>query len=271
MTERPMPRDEQSVHACGRALTNQVRRVAAVAMILGLATFAPGTTQAEGVETPIRGVVKAINQAAFSTDVPMRIMRLPFREGQRFEKGDVIAEFDCRRQAGELQATSGVVREAEMNVASSLTLDKFGAVGKNDIEIARARLEKANGEMNALKARVHDCKVTAPFVGRVAEAPLRVLEYTVPQRPYLTIVEDSNNEIEMIIPSSLLASITINQPLLFQVDELPGVEVRAAVSAIGAVVDPVSKTARIYATVTSAPPFMTSGMSGTALFPARGK
>jgi multidrug efflux pump subunit AcrA (membrane-fusion protein) len=230
----------------------------------------PGATAAGGLEQPIRGVVRAVNQAALSTDIPMRIMRQPFREGQNFAKGDVLVEFDCRRQLGELQAVKGSVREAELNVASHLSLDRFKAVGKNDIEIAHARLEKVQGELSALQARVQDCVVIAPYSGLVAESSLRILEYTVPQRSYLSIIQDGKNEIEMIIPSSMLASIAINQSLAFALDELPGVKVTAVVTATGAVVDPVSKTAKIFAAVTWAPSAMTSGMSGTAHFQPRG-
>ena len=221
---------------------------------------------ADHLDIPIRGVVKAVNQASLSTDVAMRIARLPFREGQAFAKGDVLVEFDCRRQTAELQAVRGTVREAELNLASNVSLDRFQAVGKNDVEITRARLEKAQGELRALEARVQDCVVVAPFAGRISDVVVRELEFTVAQRPYLSIVEDSRMEIEMIIPSVLLAALSPGQPSSFNVDELPGTPVRATILHIGAVVDPVSKTAKIIAVVDASPPALMPGMSGTATF-----
>ncbi len=164
----------------------------------------------------------------------------------------------------------GSFREAELHVASSLSLQRFKAIGRNDLEIAKARLEKATGEVASLEARVEDCKVFAPFSGKVAESPLRPLEFTTPQRPYLSIVEDAKHEIEMIFPSSLLATVGVGQRFVFVVDELAGAQVEATISSLGAVVDPVSKTLKLIGSVVSAPQGLTPGMSGSGFFSSRG-
>jgi membrane fusion protein, multidrug efflux system len=221
---------------------------------------------ASAEDLPIRGVVKAINQAALSTDIPMRITRVPFREGERFKSGDLLVEFDCRRQRADLQAMKAAYREANLNLASSLSLERFKAIGRNDVEIARARLDKSKGEVASLEARLEDCQVMAPFDGRISEASVRPLEFTAAQRPYLAIIEDRNTEVEMIVSSSILASVKIGALLSFKVDELPGADVTAIITTVGAVVDPVSKSGKIVALVTSAPAALTAGMSGTAVF-----
>ena len=217
-------------------------------------------------DLPMRGVVKAVNQAALSTDSPMRIARLPFREGDRFTSGDVLVEFDCRRQRADLQAMKAAYREADLNLASSLSLEKFKAIGRNEVEIARARLDKSKGEVASIEARIEDCQVIAPFNGRISESSVRPMEFTVAQRPYLAIIEDRNTEVEMIVASSILASVKVGALLSFKVDELPGADVTAVITAVGAVVDPVSKSGKIVALVTSAPAALTAGMSGTGAF-----
>lgn len=254
------------LHTAGRAGAAICFRGAGLGLV-SLAAAASAVVSAAAADMaalPTRGIVRAINQAALSTDVPMRITVLPFREGEGFRAGDVLVEFDCRRQRAELQAMRGSVKEAQLNVASSVSLDKFKAIGRNDVEIAAARLEKAIGELRSLEARVEDCKVVAPFAGRIAESPYRVLEFTIPQRPYLSVVEVGRNEIEMIIPSSMLESVTVGQSLIFRVDELSGAAIRASISSIGAVVDPVSKTLKMLATVLTTHQGLTAGMSGTA-------
>ena len=220
---------------------------------------------AQSRDLPIRGVVKAVQQASLSTDVALRIVRLPYREGEGFDEGAVLVEFDCRRQRAEVDALKGALREAELNVSTSVSLDRFKAIGRNDVEIARARLQKARGELKSLEARVEDCKIKAPFSGRVAESYFRELEFTVPQRPYLTIVGDKKLEIEVIVSSSLLQDLSLGRTIEFKVDELQPVIVRASISSVGAVVDPVSKTVKIKASIKDPPPGLTSGMSGTAV------
>lgn len=227
--------------------------VFAFAMASGLASAA--------IAEPMRGVVRAVNQAALSTDVPMRLVRLPFREGHSFQKGEVIAEFDCRKLEGEKQAVRGALREAELNLESNVKLDSYKAVGKHEIEVARARLAKALGEHRIIEARQEDCVVRAPFSGRVSEAPVRLWEFTMAQRPYISIVEDGNLEIDFIVASRLLVGLTIGQVIGFLVDEIPAGSGRAEITAINPTVDPVSKTLRITTKVLSAPKALAVGMS----------
>lgn len=218
---------------------------------------------------PVRGIVKAVQQASLSTESPLRVLSLPFREGDAFPSGALLVEFDCRRQRAEVEALKGAQREAELNVATSVSLDRFKAIGRNDVEIARARLQKARGELKSLEARLADCTVMAPFSGRVAESFVRELEFTLPQRPYLTIVGDQDLEIEAILPSSMLASLALGGLIKFKVDELEGLTIDAVISSVGAVVDPVSKTIKIKAAVQGSTAGLTSGMSGTVLFDSK--
>ena len=127
------------------------------------------------------------------------------------------------------------------------------------------RLQKAQGELKSLSARVEDCVVKAPFAGRVAELSVRELEFTSPQQPYLTIVGDQKMEIEAIVSSAMLVSLEPGHTMRFRVDELNDVTVAATVSSVGAVIDPVSKTVKIKAAVQDPPRGLTAGMSGTAL------
>ncbi len=215
-------------------------------------------------EEPIRGVVRAVNYAALSTDIPMRLIRLPFREGQAFRGGEIIAEFDCRRSEAERHVVNGTVREAQSNLEANLKLDGYRAIGRHEIEVSRARLDKAKGEQAIIEARLEDCIIRAPFAGRVAEAPVRLWEFTAAQRPYLSIVEEENFEIDLILPSKMLVRALVGQQLEFRVDEIPKEIGKAIISAIGPTVDPVSKTGRITAKVTSAPASLAVGMSCTA-------
>jgi RND family efflux transporter MFP subunit len=221
---------------------------------------------AQSAGLPVRGIVKAVQQASLSTDVPLRIMRLPFREGDRFEAGALLVEFDCRRQTAEMEAMKGALREAELNVSTSVSLDRYKAIGRNDVEIAQARLQKVTGELKSLEARVQDCTIKAPFSGSVAESALRELEFTVPQRPYLMIVGVANLEIEAIVSSSMIGSLSLGRAIRFKVDELEGTLAEATINSVGAVVDPVSKTLKIKASVKNPPARLVAGMSGTVIF-----
>ena len=125
-------------------------------------------------------------------------------------------------------------RESSVNLESNVFLDRHNAVGKNDVEISRARADKSRAEMHGLEARLDDCKFKAPFDGRIVELGVRVHERTVPQRAYLSILDDGNLEIEAIAPSGMLSAIEPGVAFVFKLDELGGRNVGAKVSSIAA-------------------------------------
>ncbi len=235
----------------------RTQRIVAVASLAAL--LLPAAHEMAGAEQ-LQGIVRAVNQASLSTDAPMRLTRLPFREGHLFKAADIIAEFDCRRSHADQQMAAAALREAQLNLEASLKLDGYKAIGKHELEVSRARLEKAKGEYRLSEARVEDCVVRAPFAGRVAEAPTRVWEFTVAQRPFLTIIEEGNFEIDFIVPSSAISTLTVGRRFAFRIEEIGDAVGEAVVSAIIPTVDPVSKTGRMIAKVLTAPPQLAAGM-----------
>lgn len=232
-----------------------------------------GGARAEGLAavSGIRGVVRPARQATISTDGALRAIELPFREGTRFKNGDTLALFDCRRQKAELAAAVATRREAVLTMESNIELDRHNAVGKNDVEIARARADKTSADVSGLETRLDECRLVAPFDGRITELSLRTYERTVPQRPFISIIDDSALEIELIAASAMLMRLSPGTPFSFRLDELGGRTVDAEVAHIGASVDPVSKTIKIIGLIKVQDPQILSGMSGTATFTSEAK
>lgn len=217
--------------------------------------------------SPVRGVVKTVHQAEITSEVDSAISRLTRREGERFAKGDVLVEFDCRRQQAQLDAAKAGLREAQLSVDSNAKLLKRGAIARLDVEIAQVRADKVAAEARVLEARVSSCVILAPFDGRVADLGVHQFEIPGQGKPFIRLIDDRNLEIEMIVPSTWLNWLAAGRDFQFRVDET-GNSYGARVARIGASVDPVSQTVRIVATFDSAPVDILPGMSGTALIAA---
>ena len=217
---------------------------------------------------PVRGVIRAVRQATISTDAPLRAVELPFRESDRFRRGDLLAVFDCRRQAADLDGAMAVQREAALNLDSNVQLDRYQSIGRNEVEIARARADKARADVGGLQTRMDECRLTAPFDGRITELSIRVHERTVPQRPFISIIDDGELEIELIAASAMLLELKPGTAFTFRIDELGGRTIEAEVARLGAGVDPVSKTVKVIGVIKGHLPGILPGMSGTASFVA---
>ncbi|MEQ1669325.1 MAG: efflux RND transporter periplasmic adaptor subunit [Hyphomicrobium sp.] len=239
---------------------------AAPVCAVGGDNVAPGIAVAEDdLNVPVRGVIRALDQAALSTELQARVTIIGFREGQAFKKGDLLVAFDCERYRAEAQSADAVAREMRLTLESNQQLEKFRAVGKHDVEISRARVDKAEAEARSMKSRLQYCDVFAPYDGRVAE--LTINQYEQPQlnKPFLVIVGQSRLEIEVIVPSHWLSWLKPGTPLAFQVDETKR-EYAARVVRIGASVDAVSQMIKVIATFDAAVADVLPGMSGAAHF-----
>lgn len=247
------------------------RTYLAVLSVASFSAIAAARAQSEVAPTqaaddvPVRGVVRALDQASLSTELQARVASIGFREGEAFKKGDLLVGFDCERYRAEAQSAEAVAREMRLTLESNQQLEKFRAVGKHDVEISRARVDKAEAEARALKARLQHCEVYAPYDGRVTELLINPFEQPQPGKPFLVIVGQSRLEIEIIVPSHWLSWLRPGGAMAFQIDETKR-NYDGQVVRIGAAVDPVSQMVKIYATFKRPPSEVLPGMSGSAQF-----
>lgn len=212
-----------------------------------------------------RGVVRPADQAKISVDLVAPLAKIGFREGQQFRKGDVLLEFDCRRQQAELASAMAQQREMAVTLESALFLEKRGAGSRQDSEISRARSERATADVEAIRARLAQCVIVAPYSGHVVDLGIQAHELPAAGKPLLAIVSTGDPEIELIVPSSWLNWLRVGAELKFFIDETRLTHAGTVVR-LGAAIDTVSQTIKVYGRFTTPSPEILPGMSGTASF-----
>ena len=221
------------------------------------------------VKLPSRGVVRARNQATISTELAARVATIGFREGQHFKKGDLLIGFDCRRHEAELASAEAVKREMQVGVDSNAFLEKRNAASKQDLEVAKARADKAAAEVEALRVRLDQCRIVAPFDGRVNELAINEHEMSVAGKPLVQILASDDYEIDLILPSDWLVWLKVGEEFEFTIDETHRVYA-GLVTRMGAAVDTTSQTIKITGRFKATDETVLPGMSGLAHF-ARAK
>jgi membrane fusion protein, multidrug efflux system len=212
-----------------------------------------------------RGLVRPVQQASLATELVAVVSKIGFEEGERFKTGDLLVAFDCRRHRAEHASAAALHREMKSSLESNQYLERHKAIGKHDLEISQARVDKAGAEAEAMKVRLDMCEVRAPFDGRVAELTIHQHEIPAAGRPFLTIIEDGKLRIELILPSTWLRWLREGEPFDFEIDETK-TTFAGRVSRIGAAVEGVSQTIKVLGEFEKTSPDILSGMSGTARF-----
>ncbi len=242
------------------------QRMQAGCLLLGVVFASFGqAAETSAQSNSARAVLRAEREAVLSSGLSERITKMPFREGDRFAKGATLVEFDCGRLSAELNAAKNNTAVEARSSQVQRELLSQGATGKADADIAGLKVRQARAQANAIQQQMSNCKVVAPFAGRVVETMARVSESPQASKELIHIVSDGSMELHMIVPSRWLRWLKPGSDFAFTVDET-GDTLTAVVSRISAAVDPVSQTVKIICTVKDVPDQVLPGMSGKALF-----
>ena len=213
----------------------------------------------------IRGLIKPQRETVLSTDVTAKVSHISVKDGDYFKQGDNLIQFDCDRQKAELRAAEAETKTRKLMFRNNKDLSQFNAVGSLELEVSKAQLDKAFAELNFIKVRHQKCVIKAPWNGRVTDINAHAHEVIEPGREIMRILDDDSLEIEMIVPSNWLRWLEpgIHCPIV--VDET-GRNYEIRISRVGARVDPVSQTVRIYASFKDEVDDILAGMSGIVFF-----
>jgi membrane fusion protein, multidrug efflux system len=212
--------------------------------------------------SPMRGVIKAINEAAISSDIGTRITELPFREGQSFKKNDLLIAFDCERLQADTKAAEAERRGHYAAWENSARLYQLRAAGGHEVTMAAATHEKSAAIVEGLQAKAKHCRILAPFDGRVLDLNVRKHETPSPSQPLIRILDDQSLEIDMLLPASSVNIIKTGVKFELKIDETNTV-ITGEITRVGAALDIVSQTFKASGILTSDKAGVLPGMSGS--------
>jgi len=162
------------------------------------------------------------------------VMKLPVKEGQPVNAGDLLLQQDDRAERAELarlqlEANSNVrveaadadlkIKQAQLKRVQDLATrgnsnpyeveEAQSKVIEADAQakIARLELEKAKHEAEKQAFRVDQMTVKSPVNGRVETLDVEVGDTTDPQKPAMTVVQNDPLKVEFYLPVSQAAKL----------------------------------------------------------------
>lgn len=217
-------------------------------------------------ETIARGVLRAGQTAEIAAGMAGRLLKAGYKPGTYFKSGALLAKFDCTRQEAELAAVTQAHQTLTVKHENTSELYKLGAAGELDVTIARSEMQQASAEADAIKARLKDCVVYAPYAGYVTARHVSAYETPQAGQPLYSIQRAGTLELSVITPSKWMRWMKKGQSFDFTVDET-GETFKAKIVRMGVAVDPVSQTIEITARPSGKTKAL-AGMSGVARFEA---
>ena len=214
----------------------------------------------------IRAQLTARYSTILSAEISAAINQLKFREGERFKKADLLIAFDCSIQQAQLQKAQATAEGAHKAFEVNSRLSELQSVSTLEVDVAKAKLGEAKADIALGHAALQKCRIFAPFPGRVVSLSGREHQYMKLGDPIMEIIDDSELELKLIVPSAWLRWLKTGQAFQVHIDEL-GKDYPAEIKNIGASIDPISQTVPVLAFIKGKYAELLTGMSGKAVFP----
>ncbi|MCB1740627.1 MAG: efflux RND transporter periplasmic adaptor subunit [Gammaproteobacteria bacterium] len=149
-----------------------------------------------------------------------RIIRLPFYEGDRVERGEVLLALDDALLAAELRKARAVSAEARANLARIQRLRQRNMVAEDEFVRARTAVEVASSEESMLQTRLGYTEVEASFDGVIAERLVEAGDVVVRHAHVMTLIDPSSLVSELQVSEILLPHIRIGDAVQVRIDAL---------------------------------------------------
>ena len=223
-------------------------------------------------------VVNPYKSANVGSQVPGIIQKFHFDEGDFVNEGQVVVELDptryiymVERAEERVKALQEALKQAEEEAALKSELVTQDASTKREVlkarseaEIARHKLYEAQKELDLAVFDLKSCKIAAPFSGHIAVRYKQPDETVDRLERAFAIVDSSKVFAVANVPEDLLNKIKIGDEAVFMHSSKQSF--RGQVERIGKLIDPKSKTKRIYMVIDNSAAGLEVGMTGAIKF-----
>jgi membrane fusion protein (multidrug efflux system) len=229
-------------------------------LILGFAPFLANDANAQGNGNRVTGVyvsavkqlemvdkieslgsLRANEEVSLASTVTELVTAVNFVDGQRVTKGDLLVQLDVSEELAQQAEEQARYQRAKRQVARFKPLIGRGAASEAELDDARSEMQVAEARINAIKSRIAQRQVVAPFDGLVGLRNISVGALTQPGMSITNIDDDSIMRLDFSVPEVFLSSLKIGIRVTATTSAFPGELYEGVVDSIDSRVNPVSR------------------------------
>lgn len=170
-------------------------------------------------------------------EVPGRIARIGFADGQRVRRGQLLVQLDDTLQRAQLQQSQAQASIARTNLQRNRELVAQNFVSASAVDQSAAALEVAEAQVALSRAQVERMRIVAPFDGVAGIALVNLGDFVKDGADLVNIEDASSMSVDFRLPERYLARLKPGQPVDVQVDALPGRSFQGRIDAVDSQLD----------------------------------
>lgn len=218
-------------------MAQQGRQAAPQPVIVALARMAEFVDRVEAL-----GTTRANETVRISSNVTEKVVEIRFDSGQTVSAGQVLVVLQKAEEEAELAAAEAVLAERRLAFerAEKLETRKFTATAQLDVR--RAALREAEADIEAIKSRIADRVLRAPFGGIVGLRNISVGALVEPGDLITTVDDLSLIKVDFTVPTTYLATLRQGLPIVAKARAFGDRSFEGEIASIGTQVDPVTRS-----------------------------
>jgi RND family efflux transporter MFP subunit len=207
------------------------------------------TEVAGGGNRVFSGAIAASGTSSLSFSVGGKITKINTSEGDRVEKGQVLAEldktpfqYDVDAAKSQKNSADATLAKASADLARQKSLFEKGWIAKAaydqsvlEIDSAKSDLNYARSKLSAAERDLANTVLKAPYSGLIASRSSDPFVEITPGAPVFEINSTDALEVEFGVPDRLVSRVTIGQPVTVDVSQIDGCECSGRITEIGSV------------------------------------
>ena len=153
------------------------------------------------------GTLKANESVDLSATVTDMVTEIHFEDGQRVEKGDLLVKLDDAEEQALLAEEEAYVAEAQQQVNRLEPLIAEGAASKTRMDERQRELASARARADAIRARIANRHIRAPFDGIVGLRNISEGTLVQPGMTLATLDQIATLKLDFTVPEIFLPEI----------------------------------------------------------------
>lgn len=206
------------------------------------------------------GSVEPIRGIQLETEAAGTVDGIYFENGETVEAGDLLVQLDIDVEQAQLRAAEATARLAQTEFERATRLRESGNVPQSQLDQAVADLERAEAEIQNLKALIQRKTIEAPFDGRVGIRQINLGQYVPTGAPIVSLQADEQVYINFSLPQKTLSKIESGMRLEVTSDAFSGRTFVGELTAMSPEIDPATRSVALQGTIDNPEGLLRSGL-----------
>lgn len=195
------------------------------------------------------GTLRANETVTLTATVTEQVQSVNFEDGQRVKKGDILIEMRGAQQKAELAAEQATLAEAKRQLDRIRPLVASGAASQSALDTRLREYQTANARLDAIRARLGDRIITAPFDGVLGLRNISIGTVLQPGTTITTLDDDSIMKLDFSVPAHFLPALETGLEITATAQGYENQKFTGTITSIASQIDPITRAVIVRATL----------------------